>query len=218
MDALSESVKAEGYMQEELALLQATEKTLTDLAQNPDVTDTYRQRKQGEIMDALQARQNELDQRWNTRLENIERQARAGLQQGADAAFQAAKANGLTTLQLMAGSGNAQALLDTFEQVIARGIPGEVTAWAEALPLVLEGLPGHYGRGAQGVRVHNRAQAALEGLLTERQRQAQATLADVAETRDALELQRALRNLPGPTGGRRTVSQRARYLQGHLAR
>jgi hypothetical protein len=160
----------------------------------------YTPEHKGELAATLEAKAlaaaAELFSSWQQTLS--EHEATARQQAAANAAqrgdlHQLAKANGLALLEVFAGHGDADALLAEFEEVQRRAIPGEVEAWATALPFKLEDL----WRGDPNKRVglpavRSRCAAVLESLLTPTQREAIARLAFFAQERKRAELVESL--------------------------
>lgn len=138
----------------------------------------------------------ELYQGWLRQLAASEATAQKEARDGAEVRseiFQLAKSNGLALLNLMADLGDGQALLDEFDEVLLRGVAGEINAWATALPMKLELLGRtnpHLRGGLPAVRA--RCAEVLAGQKSAKQREAEAKLEWFTAQRRRVEMMEAL--------------------------
>jgi len=201
---------ADRYTNDLLAVHEEAAAALGKVEQNQDLTPEAKQRLTGEAMAALRAKEGELDARWDRRLADLEalagKQARPSKAHESDS-YQLAQSNGLTMLSIMAQTLDAKGLQAELEQVAARAIPGEVFAWAKALPgIIKQKTAGNVNaRMASPIAaVEGRCEELLEGLKSPKQRSGEANLRRVRELQQTIQHQRSYRQLErqtNPTGG-----------------
>lgn len=189
------------------------------------LSDEGKKAKLDKLEEQYHAQQAELLETWEKRLAMFEEGARRQVAEtDRGQTYHVARGNALATLQIMGQAATPAELEAGFEQVLLRRDRGEVEAWAEMLPHILQARAMREGPGKIAVagsaaetlfRLKPRLAQALEDVKPERVRKGERNLALVAEQRrrfqigrDRLEREvafrqrRGLGNIYAPRGGR----------------
>lgn len=151
-----------------------------------DLTEEARKRRVYQIEQAARQQQDAARQTWETKVTAAENAALADAKPGREVnseLYQLGYNNGLLLLNALRLNADTDILQREFEQVLQRGVAGEVTAWAQALPAVLDDIGRQAGLTGNGTKARmaaiaakQRCAEALEQVKPPRQAKAEATL------------------------------------------
>ena len=201
----SEQITAEGHFAACLKVAEVATQAVMDVAGNSDLTREARERKTYDLQLAAVAKEEALTAEYLAKLDKWEAEAAKRAKTPATQlteVFQLGRQNGLLMLQIMGRTATADDLAAELEAVVERGIPGEVSAWAEALPGVLRekvAQEGVAGRTRFAVpEIEARCRALKDSLKTDLQRRGEADLAFAREQRRRVQSIHNLNTASGP--------------------
>ncbi|MEN6545834.1 MAG: hypothetical protein ABFE07_07335 [Armatimonadia bacterium] len=138
-DATLGGIAAETCFAAQAAVLEEAEAQAARIEADQAYTDEHKQLRAHEIRQAALAKAQEAKQAWEQRAEALEAEAtkQAQSREARTELYQLGYSNGMAMLNLMADNATPEALARELEEVVKRGVPGEVAAWTSALPLVM---------------------------------------------------------------------------------
>lgn len=209
---------ADGLFAKQAEVFEKALARIDEIQKDQAYTPEHKGEKARELTDAALAAAAGLREGWERQVAACEATAQKEARDGAAVKteiFQLAKSNGLALLNIMAELGSGEALQAEFEEVVQRGLPGEMNAWATALPLKVEIMaardktsPVRHSLWA----VQKRCAEVLESMKSTKQREAEAKMVYLSGERQRVERMERLQG--GSLSGLRHRVQRLRGVPG----